>query len=277
MASSKKEMWIFLKQLFLRIKDSDIVGVSAQMAFFFLLSLFPMLIFMVTLLPYLPFTQDDILNIVRDFAPTDSFKLIETTLNEVMGRRNTGLLSFGIIATIWSASNGMNAIIKGLNHAYDVKETRSFFINRSLSIVLTFALIFVIIIALLLQVFGKQIGLYMAYRFGFSETFLNVWNQLRWGVSPIILFIVFTGLYTLAPSKRIQCVTVLPGAVFAALGWICVSLVFSYYVNNFGNYTATYGSIGGVIILMIWFYLSAMMILIGGELNALKNEKEKDC
>ncbi|WP_201714924.1 YihY/virulence factor BrkB family protein [Rossellomorea arthrocnemi] len=266
----------FSKSLFANISTNDVTGLAAQIAYYFLLSLFPLLIFIVTLLPYLPVEQGDILGLVRDFAPGETMSMIEETLQDVMSNRNSGLLSVSIIATIWSASNGMNAIVKSLNRAYDVEETRSFIATRLMSILLTFAMILIFVIALLLPVFGKQIGLFLFSQFGFSEQFLTIWNGIRWAITPIILFIIFVGLYYFAPSKRIKCLSAFPGAIFATLGWVLASLAFSYYVGSFGNYSATYGSIGGIIVLMIWFYLTGIIIMIGGEINALVTIKDND-
>ncbi|RJS62620.1 ribonuclease [Bacillus sp. PK3_68] len=268
---------IFSKHLLKRIQQSDVPDTAAQMSYYFLLSLFPLLIFAVTLLAYLPISQQDMFLLVRDYAPGDTVETIQNTLNEVLQNGNGGLLSFGVIATLWSASKGMNAIIKGLNHAYNVDETRPFYKVRGMSVLLTVGLIFVIAAALILQVFGKQIGLFASDYLGLSDEFLKLWNWLRWLISPLLIFGVFVGLYYLAPNISVKCLTVLPGAIFAAVGWIVVSLGFSFYVNNFGNYSATYGSIGAIIVMMIWFYLSAMIILIGGEINALKNDLAGDC
>ncbi|MEK4031085.1 MULTISPECIES: YihY/virulence factor BrkB family protein [Bacillaceae] len=277
MSDNKIGLKIFSKHLLKRIQQSDVPDTAAQMSYYFLLSLFPLLIFAVTLLAYLPISQQDMFLLVRDYAPGDTVETIQNTLNEVLQNGNGGLLSFGVIATLWSASKGMNAIIKGLNHAYNVDETRPFYKVRGMSVLLTVGLIFVIAAALILQVFGKQIGLFASDYLGLSDEFLKLWNWLRWLISPLLIFGVFVGLYYLAPNISVKCLTVLPGAIFAAVGWIVVSLGFSFYVNNFGNYSATYGSIGAIIVMMIWFYLSAMIILIGGEINALKNDLAGDC
>lgn len=276
--ANKKEWrkWSFYSSFIKKIKMDEVTGLAAQLSFYFLLSLFPLLIFLFTLLAYLPFTQEDILNIVRSYAPADTMVIIEETLTDVM-KTNSTLLSFGVIGTIWSASNGMNAIIKAFNHAYGVKESRPFYISRGMSIILTFAMIFVFIVALLLPVFGKQIGILLFDEMGLSEEFLSIWNSLRWVISMTVLFIVFTMLYWLAPNKRLKCLTVLPGSIFTTAGWALVSLLFAYYVESFGNYTATYGSLGGIIVLMIWFYLSGLIIIIGGEINAFLSDKKPKC
>ncbi|MCM3789086.1 YihY/virulence factor BrkB family protein [Domibacillus indicus] len=271
----KSALRIFIKHLLRRVKSSDVPGVAAQMAYFFLLALFPLLIFTVTLLGYLPIDPTEVFNIIKDFAPSDSLSLVQDTLQEVTSNQNGGLLSVGILGTIWSASNAMNAVIKGLNYAYDVKETRPFYKARGMSILLTFAFIFVIAVMLILQVFGQQIG-ELAFEFlGMGDEFLALWTWIRFLLPPVVLFLVFAGLYYLAPNLKVKYITVMPGAIFATIGWIITSLGFSFYVNNFGNYSATYGSIGGVIILMIWLYLSAMIILVGGEINALRNDQKR--
>jgi membrane protein len=259
----------FLKELLKRFMSDEVPGLSAQLSYFFLLSLFPFLIFLITLAGYLPISQKDVLGTIEHYAPGESMQLIENTLNQILNTKNGGLLSFGIIATLWSASNGINAIVRAFNKAYDVQETRSFLVARGMAILLTVAMVFVIVVALLLPVFGKEIGLFISSNFGFSEQFLTIWNTLRWGVSGTILFIVFAALYFVAPNKHLHVKDGLPGAVAATIGWIVVSLAFSYYVGNFANYSATYGSIGAVIVLMIWFYLSGMIIILGGELNAM--------
>jgi membrane protein len=264
--------------LWKRIGEDDILGLAAQIAYFLLLSLFPLLIFLVTLIPYLPITQEQMLGVVADFAPGETMSFIETNLNEIISHQNGTLLSFGIIATVWSASNGLNAIIRALNKAYDVKESRSFIVARGMSILFTFAMIFVFVIALLLPVFGKHIGLFLFTKLGLSSQFLAFWNMVRWLLSALIIFIVFLVLYWIAPNKRFKCIDAVPGAVFSTISWLIVSSGFSFYVSNFGNYSAMYGSIGAVIVMMIWFYLSGIIILIGGEVNALSSFlKNKNC
>lgn len=263
-----------LKKIAIRIKEDEIFDLAAQLAYYFLLSIFPLIIFMMTLLPYLPIKQEDLLGIIETFAPGDSMSLIKDNLDQVLDKNGT-LLSFGIIATIWSASNGLNAIVKAFNKAYDVKETRSFIVARGMSILLTLAMIAVVVIALLLPVFGEQIGLFLFSQFNLSDQFLSVWNAVRFLASPAILFIVFLALYWFAPNKKLTCISAVPGAIFATVGWVVVSLAFSYYVGNFGNYSATYGGIGAIIVLMIWFYLTGIIIIIGGEINAYFSERKK--
>ncbi|MBD1379618.1 YihY/virulence factor BrkB family protein [Metabacillus arenae] len=261
-------MWL-LKELFKRFANEEVAGNSAEIAYFFMLSLFPFLIFLISLVGYLPLAPADILNLIKQYAPADTQRMIVSTLQEILNKQNDRLLYFGIIATLLSGSNGISAIVRAFNRAYEVKESRSFLLSRAISILLTIGMIIVFITALLLPVFGKEIGLFIFTSFGFSEYFFDIWNTIRWFLSAFILFFVFTALYFFAPNKHMSLLDALPGSMFTTIGWIGISSVFSYYVSNFGNYSATYGSIGGIIVLMIWFYLTGMIIILGGELNAI--------
>ncbi|MCM3569205.1 YihY/virulence factor BrkB family protein [Neobacillus mesonae] len=275
MEKNKNVRSSLIRLLWHRISEDDIPGLSAQLAYYFLLSLFPLLIVLFTLIPYIPITQQDMLGIIREFAPVDAMVFIEKTIHEIMSHRSGGLLSFGIIGTIWSASNGINAIVRAFNKAYNVPESRSFIVARGMAVLLTFGMIFVFLLALILPIFGREIGEFIFTQFGYTDLFLNLWHTLSIVISAIILFIVFTGLYWIAPNVRLRCRSAFPGAVFAAIGWIVSSLGFSFYVSNFSNYTVTYGSIGAIIVLMIWLYISAFIIILGGEINAFYSEKNR--
>ncbi|WP_226035371.1 YihY/virulence factor BrkB family protein [Aquibacillus saliphilus] len=263
------EAFQFVKRLLKRMMDDDVFGLSAQLAYFFLLSLFPFMIFLVTLLGYLPLPEIDVMNFIGSYAPAETVNLISENVDKIVSERNGGLLSIGIIGTLWSASNGINAIMRAFNAAYNVEENRSFIVSRLIAIVLTIAMLFVIIIAFLLPIFGEAIGVYLFSFFGLSDDFLQTWNTLRWVISSVVFFTVLLALYILAPNKKVHIKDVAIGAIFATICWQLVSLLFSHYVNTIGNYSATYGSLGGVIILMIWFYISGIIIITGGEINAL--------
>lgn len=258
-----------VRELMKRFEEDEIFDLSAELAYFFLLSLFPFLLFLLTFLSYLPIPHEDVIAFFSQYAPSETAHLIETNIKQLIAAQSGKWLSFSVLATVWAASNGMSAIIRALNRAYDVKETRSFLVARGVSILLTFAMIFVIIVALVFPVFGKMIGTFLFSAFGLSDVFLHVWETIRWFVSFVILFFVFSVLYVFAPSKHVRFRDVWIGALFATVGWMGVSLAFSTYVNQFGNYSAMYGSLGGIIALMVWFYLSGMMIVLGGELNAI--------
>lgn len=263
-----KNILILGKQFYQRVEKVDVFGLAAQLAYFFLLSLFPFLLFLLNLIGYLPLDAQVILDTIATYAPPQVMNLINNNIGQMLNQQNGGLLSIGIIGTLWAASNGVNAITKAFNRAYEIENNRSFFFGRLIAILLTIAIVIVIIIALILPVFGRMIGLYLFSIFGLSEDFLQTWETFRWGISSAIFFIVLLFLYKLAPHKRIYFKTVIIGTAFATISWQFVSWVFSFYVVTIGDYSATYGSLGVVIILMFWFYLFGIIIILGGVLNA---------
>ncbi|MBC6139062.1 YihY/virulence factor BrkB family protein [Listeria innocua] len=251
-----------------RVGRNDVSGNAAQLAYYMLFSIFPMLLIAATLLAYLHIDKDSVFNMIKEFAPDQIMDFLEENLNTLLTQKNGGLLSIGIIATLWSASNGMNAVMKSLNKAYGVTNKRNYVIQRLLSMFFTLAMLATVGATLLLLVFGQQIGMFLINHLNFSEDFLSFWNNLRWTITLVVIFVVFTFLYWVAPNRRSTLISVLPGALFSTIGWTVASVGFAYYVNNFGNYSATYGSIGVIIILMLWFYLTGIILMIGGELNA---------
>ncbi|MHA6260277.1 YihY/virulence factor BrkB family protein [Sporosarcina sp. CAU 1771] len=265
----------FLKELITRIKKVDVTGLASQLAFFFLLSLFPLLIFLITLLPYLNLDEGQLFIFIREYAPLSVSLLIESTLGEVLSDRNGGLLSIGALATIWSASKGMNALSKALNLSYFTEETRSFLVSRLMSVVFTVVLIAVLVVALTLPIFGQQIGVLVFSYLGLENNFLQLWNQLRWILPPALIFMAFSVIYWLVPNLKLRFISVLPGAIFSTVGWILTSLGFSYYVGNFASYSSTYGSIGAIIVLMMWLYFSGIILMLGGQINAVTTERHE--
>lgn len=271
-----EEIIRFLKQLFERFVQAEVLGLSAQLAYFFLLSLFPFLMFIVTLIGYLPFDDRMVITVLAEYLPEDVVFMIDENLKEIMNNRSGGLLSISIIGTLWSASNGFNAITRSFNKAYGVKPARNFLLNRIIAIGLMFSMIAAIIIALLFPVFGRLIGEYVLVNVPLPETIVDMWDVLRWVSSSVMFFVVFFVLYKLAPNKKMKENHVLYGTIFATVGWQLTSYGFSYYVETLGNYSLTYGSLGTVIVLMIWFYLSGIIITTGGVINAHFSERRQE-
>ncbi len=261
-------LYRFIRIIAERFGKNDVSGSAAQLAYYMLFSIFPMLLIAATLLAYLNIDKDAVFNLIQEFAPEEIIKFLESNLDSLLTNRNGGLLSIGIIGTLWSASNGMNAVTKALNKAYSVSDRRNYFIKRFVSMIFTLAMLATIAITLILLVFGQQIGLFIFDHLHASPEVMDFWNNIRWLVTVVVIFVVFTFLYWVAPAKRNHLFKILPGALFSTVGWSLTSMGFAYYVNNFANYSATYGSIGVIIILMLWFYLTGIILMIGGEINA---------
>jgi membrane protein len=173
-----------------------------------------------------------------------------------------------MLATVWAASNGVNAIIKGLNKAYDEEETRPFWKVRGFSVIATLILAVVILVSMLMLVFGRIIGEYLFKWLDYPNAFPWIWSVIKLAIPLVALFGVFLLLYRVLPNRRLSWKDAVPGSLFTTLGWIVSSLLFSVYVNQFGNYAKTYGSLGGIIVLLIWLYWSSIIVLLGGEINA---------
>lgn len=258
------------------IKQADVFATAAQTSYFILLSLFPLIVFLLTLIGYLPISEDNFYDFLVYYTPIEITEYIHTSIAGLVGNKNSGLLSLSIVGTLWSASNGINAITKSLNRAYEVKENRSYLWAKIISLGLTIGIILVVVIALLLPIFGKMIGESIFSFIGLPKGFLGIWNILRWVISTFIFFSVLSFIYILAPNKKVNWKSVLIGALFSTLFLQIVSYIFSFYVSKVGHYSTTYGSLGTVIVLMVWLYLSAIIILTGGVVNVyIRNQRNQ--
>lgn len=249
-------------------EQHEVFALGAQLTFYWILAIFPFLIFLITALSYTPISEDKSLANLSMFFPSSATTILLKTVHEIINSRSINLLSFSIIGTIWAASNGLNAMIKALNKAYGQKDDRPFWQIRLISILFTLALALVFTISLVMLIFGKVIAENIFNFLGVSILFKGIWNILQYVVPLLIMFGVFCILYAYSTREVIPFKKVLPGALFSTFGWILISKFFSYYINNFGDYSKMYGSLGGVIILLIWIYWSNLLILVGGELNA---------
>ncbi len=256
----------FLGRLWDEIWQDEILDRAAALSYYLVFALFPMLLFLTTLLGMLPFTlMDELMGYLDRVLPSD---VVRKTLGEIARGANTGLLSIGIIVALWSASAGMGAIMSALNVAYDVTETRPWWHWRLTAIALTLASALAVPTVLLLIVFGEQAGLALAVRGGLGPTFMTAWDTARWALIVLMMSSGVMAVYRLAPAIRLPWRAVVPGTVVAVVAWIAMSIGFKYYVTHIADYNATYGSIGGVILLILWLYLSGVVFLVGAEVNS---------
>ncbi|RUQ25561.1 YihY/virulence factor BrkB family protein [Peribacillus cavernae] len=259
----------FAKQLGEEFKEDRATGLAAEQAYYYMLALFPMLILLLSILPYLSIEPQKALDFMESVMPSETTNIFRDNIIKIVTERNGGLLTFGILGTLWSASNGMNAFIHSMNIAFNVDETRSFIKVRLLSIVLTLGLILAFVAALLLPVFGNVILDVIKNVVPIPESMQILITVLRWLVAIVIIAIVLAVMYRYAPNERFPFKQVIPGAITATVLWQLISLGFSFYVSHFGNYSSTYGSLGGVIVLMLWLYLTGLVLVIGGEINGI--------
>jgi membrane protein len=259
------------------IDEDNCLGLAAQLAFYFFLSLFPALLFLVALIGYLPVENvlTQLLEALGTIAPSEVLTLLRTQLDEVAQGSYGSLLTLGIVGAIWSSSAAMVAIIDALNHAYDIEERRPWWKRRIVAIALTVALALFIVTSLVLVLVGPDVASLMAGWIGLGPAFSLVWAMARW---PLMIFLVVLGVdlvYHFAPNRRGRWVWITPGSLLATGLWMASSFAFKFYVTNLANFNATYGAIGGVAVLLLWFYVSGLAILIGAELNGVIEQAVK--
>lgn len=259
-----------VRRVIAEVQRDDCLGRAAQLAYYFLFALSPFFLFLTTLLGYLPIP--DLLARLSDMLapmlPGEALQLVQDNLHQLVSGQRGGLLSFGILAALWTSSSALTAVMDSLNRAYDVEEGRPFWKVRGLAIVLTVGLSAFIVVALVLLTFGPQLGGWIADLVGLGRVFEMAWNILRWPVIVGLLVVALALVYYVAPDVEQQWQWITPGSACAVLGWLLASLGFAFYVNRFGSYNATYGSLGAVIVLLTWMYLTGLFVLIGGEINA---------
>lgn len=259
----------FFQKLMFQFSKDNTSGMAAQLAYYFLLAIFPLLIFLLTLVPLFQIDQEMIVGLIEDYAPAEIAGMLTGIIDDVMTSSGGGLLSVGLIATLWSASNGMTALMNAFNVAYDIEDDRNFFVSKGLSIFFTIILTLSVLLTFVLIVFGGQIGNLMFGVIGLDEQFSTIWNLVRSILPLLLVFIVFLIMYLTAPNIKVKLKSVIPGTIFTTVAFLVASWGFSVYVSGFGNYSATYGSIAGVIILIFWLYITGVIIILGAQINAI--------
>ena len=252
------------------MQKNHTLAIAAGLSYYFLLSLFPAMIFAAAVLGYLPLPNlfDQLLYGMSKVVPPDSMVVVRKTMEGVFVPNRAGLISFGMLFTLWSTSGGFAAIIEGLNVAYDVPETRPIWKTRLLALELTFIVGVLMVIALAVLIVGPEFGTWVARHTHTTVLFAWIWPHLRWFIAVGFTVLAIELLYFLAPNIKQRFWATLPGAIFAVSAWIVASLGLGIYLREFPNYNKTYGSLGAVIALMLWFYISGIILLVGAEFNA---------
>ena len=266
--------WIELgKRVWGEIQEDNVFGRAAELSYYFLLALFPFLIFITSVIGLVlgsgTGTRHTLFDYLGRIMPPSAFQLLDNTMREVSASSSGGKLSFGILAALWAASNGLTAITATLNSAYDLEESRPWWKQRLTAIGLTIALSILIILSLVLVVAGGHIAEWLGSIYGFGPVFPIAWKIIQWPVVLGCMILAFALIYYFAPDFRKQSWQWLtPGAAIGVALWLLVSIAFRLYLGFFDSYSATYGSLGAVIILMLWLYFTGTAVLIGGEVNS---------
>jgi membrane protein len=252
------------------IKD-DVTTLAAQQAYFFFFALFPALLALISIASYFPVENlvGEVVSTLRRFAPPEVIQIITEQLQNISNSRTGGILTIAFLFTLWSSSNALLAMVTTLNKAYDIEEARPWWKVRPTALGLTVGLAIFILVSMALIILGPTIADYLAQNLGFGPVFAWTWKIVQWPIVFVLVAVAIGLVYYHAPDADQEWEWITPGSVVATTLWVLVSLGLKLYLGLAGSYSATYGVIGGVMVLMLWFYLSGLVILIGAELNAV--------
>ena len=252
------------------VRSKHTSQLAAGLSYYFILSLFPLLISFAAALALVPIPHlfDQILILMAKFIPADSMGLVRGVLHDVMVRHGGSVLSVGLLLTIWAASGGVAALIDAVNVAYDLPEKRSFVHRRALAIGMMFAVGALAIIALALMVVGPGFGKWLAEKIGLGSVFVMIWPYLRWVVSIVCAVLSIELIYVWGPSQRRPFRSTLPGAVMALVVWLVLTSALGLYLRSFSHLNRTYGTLAAAVALLLWLYWTAFAILVGAQFNA---------
>lgn len=271
----------FFKDFMKEFKDDDLPGLAAELAFKFFLSLFPLLLVLVTLGAFISRwagvdnPSQEIIDAMGDSLPSDASSLLQDQIDDVVTGANIGLLSIGLVAALWSASGGAQTLMKAINRVYDLPETRKFFLKTGIAVGLVLFGGIGLLAAVSAMIFTQALAGAMASSIGLGREFGWVIQVAR--LPLIVLFVAFAiqMVYWIAPNRWRRPRFVSAGSLFFAVAWAVFTVGFAFYVSNFGSYNATYGAIAGVVIMLLWFQVSSLLILVGAELNAVLEARRK--
>ena len=259
----------FVKEMYYRLMYDEISLLSANLSYYFILSLFPMLIVALALTPYFKIDQQFLLEKIQNFAPGDLGNYLFDMISEVLNNKNTTIITVGIVFTLWSASSGIYGIIIAFNNAFRVRDGRIWIVTKLISVVITALFLVGMFVVLALVVFGKQLTYLLFHKFNLDEGFYNLWSVLNYSFPILFTFIVFVFLYIMGPNLKLKAISILPGSIFATVSWTLISRLFGNYIDHFSSYIKTYGTIGAFMAFIIWLYITGYILIIGAEINAI--------
>ena len=265
--------WQLTRRVVHGIDKDDIFGRASELAYNFLLALFPLLLFILTLFGLFACRshelQSSLLSYFAGFLPPPAFQLLKAITLEMAANATSGKLTFGIVLTLWFASGGMSSMISTLNAVYHVRESRSWFRGRVIALGLTIAILTLLITSLVIMLAGEHFSDWIGIKLHLTSTVVIVWKGLQWVAVVLFLALSFSLIYYFGPSlDQRQWHWITPGSLFGEFLWLTASAGLRVYLHFFNTYTATYGSLGAMMILLVWLYVIGLAFLIGGEINA---------
>ena len=263
--------WTDLAKRTLReMMDDDALGLAAQLAYYFFLALFPAVLCVIALASFLPLQNftDDVIAAAGRVVPPEMLEVIREQMASLASGNDGHFAAVGLLGALWSSSAGLVAVVGAMNRAYDLEESRPWWKIRLIAVALTIGLSVLIVLSFGLIVAGPQVGEALAGRFGLGLVWVWTWQLLQWPIAFALVVTAISLIYYFAPDADQDWAWIAPGSLAAAVLWVLGSLAFRFYVVNFGSYQATYGAVAGVIVLLLWFYLSGLVLILGAEVSA---------
>jgi membrane protein len=258
-----------VQRLVSELVDSRLENGAAALAFYAMLAVFPAAIFGLSLLPYLPIPdlQQAIFDLLSDLLPRQAAALFKDTVQRILSQRHTGLLSFGLLFAIWSATSGLVAVMEQLDVVHRADRSRGALRARGRAFLLLFPLFALIIATFGLVIFGGAMQDWLAQHLGSSSLLLSVFAAFRWLVITLAIISATAVMYWVGPTEKQRFRLFSPGTIFATLGQMLASFGLRFYVERFGDYDAVYGSLGAVIVLLLWLFVFGWVFLVGAEID----------
>ena len=256
-----------------KIREDHVAAFSAQAAFFIIISFFPFTMLLLSLIQYLPIDKVTVMRFFTEAFPT-AFNSIVVSVSEIYdSHASSTVISVTAITTLWSAGKGFLAIMKGLNSVYEINETRHYILLRTISAFYTLIFAIMLIATMILFVFGNRLYFWIQQKFPVLTDTAFIIISLRTILGMVILIVFFLIIYIVIPDKKSKIMSELPGAMLCAGGWMSFSYAFSYYIDNFSNYTVTYGSLTAIVLFMLWMYFCMYLLFLGAEFNLMLENK----
>ena len=261
------------------LMEGAITTRASSLAFNFFLAFFPAIIFLFTLIPYIPIEgfQKTLMELLGSVLPESTNKMAFKTIDDIVNNPRGGLLSVGFVLALYFSTNGVSALIEAFNSSFHIRESRSFLYQRFISLVLTLILSVMLIFTISTLIFGKSYLVSLLADGTISTEYLYLFSFLRWFIMSSFLLFGISLLFYLAPNLQVRWKLFSPGTIFSSLFIIITSIIFSYYINNFSQYNQIYGSIGTLIIILLWMYFNSIILLTGFEINASIIASKKHC
>lgn len=271
---SKSKLKEFIRVFSTRMTDAEIGNSSSVVSYYLLLSMFPLILILGGIIGWLHLNPHEVLPYIKEVFPTEIYSMLEGTISRLLNGQtgNGGVITFAAVATFWAASKGINGMQRAMNKAYGVDQRQNFVVARLFSFGIMFVVFFLMIFLGIVFSLGTFVLNYFQHVFHFNTEIVELFTTLKWPVTIVVMFLFLLVIYRIVPNAKITFKQVVPGTIFATIGWILLAQVFGRFAHHMTQSYAIYGLVGTMMVIMIWLKFAAIIIVLGGILNAVTTE-----